>query len=122
VGRWLLVRWFVLTVAIALTAAVFPGVTIDGGLAAALGIAAVFAVADALLGAVLRLLALPFLALAFGLLALVVNASLLLLTAAVLDSFDVDGFVTAMAAGIVVTATAGGVELVASEVRAARAD
>ena len=100
---WFLTKWLVLAVAIALTAALFPGIEIDGGLGSLLWIAAIFGVINAVLGPIAKLLTLPLIFLTFGLFTLVINALLFLLTAAVSDRLDVDGFFTALGGAIVIS-------------------
>ncbi len=99
---------------VVLMAAVFWGVTqildtvqVIGNPDAPLGevgtflwIALIFAVVNALLGPVLRLLSLPFVLLTLGLFLLVVNAALLGLTAALTDRLTVDGFGAAVLGGL----------------------
>jgi putative membrane protein len=85
-----------------------PGVDVLGNEDAPLGvtgtflwIALLFAVVNALVGPVLRLLSLPFILLTLGLFLLLINAALLGLTAALSDRLAVDGFVTALLGGLV---------------------
>jgi putative membrane protein len=85
-----------------------PGIDVLGNEDAPLGvtgtflwIALVFAVINALVGPVLRLLSLPFILLTLGLFLLVINAALLGITAAISDRLAVDGFVTALLGGLV---------------------
>jgi putative membrane protein len=100
--KWLLARWVILAAAIAFTAWVFPGIDVDGGLFLVLEIAAVFAVLNVVLGSLLRLLTLPLIALTFGLFAIVLNAILFLVTAAIIDDFEIDGLLPAIGAAVVV--------------------
>jgi putative membrane protein len=65
-----------------------------------LWIALIFAVVNAIIGPILRLLSLPFVLLTLGLFLLVVNAALLGITAAITDRLQVDGFVTAVLGGL----------------------
>ena len=84
------------------------GVTVVGNEDAPLGvtgtflwIALIFAVVNAIVGPILRLLSLPFVLLTLGLFLLVINAALLGITAAVTDRLTVDGFVAAVLGGLV---------------------
>ena len=97
------ISWIVLAAAIAITAWLLPGVTIHGGLGSVLWIAVIFALVNALLGPILKLLAAPAIILTLGLFALVVNALLFQITAWISDSLDVDGFLTAILAAIIVS-------------------
>ena len=65
-----------------------------------LWIALIFAVVNAVVGPVLRLLSLPFVLLTLGLFLLVVNAALLGITAALTDRLQVDGLGTAVLGGL----------------------
>ncbi|RBY80961.1 phage holin family protein [Geodermatophilus sp. TF02-6] len=65
-----------------------------------LWIALIFAVVNAVVGPVLRLLSLPFVLLTLGLFLLVVNAALLGITAAITDRLQVAGFGTAVLGGL----------------------
>jgi putative membrane protein len=101
--RRLLISWAVLAGAIAITAGVLPGVDVHGGFLTYLWIAVVFALVNALLGRVLRLLTAPLIVLTLGLFALVVNALLFLVTSWISDSLHVDGFLTALAAALIIS-------------------
>jgi putative membrane protein len=65
-----------------------------------LWIALLFAVVNAIIGPILRLLSLPFVLLTLGLFLLVVNAALLGITAAISDRLQVDGFGAAILGGL----------------------
>src|SRR6195952_2803103 len=67
-----------------------------------LWVALLFAVVNAIVGPVIRLLSLPFVVLTLGLFVLVINAALLGLTAALSDRFSVDGFVPAVLGGLLI--------------------
>ena len=84
-----------------------PGVEVIGNPKAPLGvfgtflwIALIFAVVNAIVGPILRLLSLPFVLLTLGLFLLVVNAALLGITAALTDRLQVDGFGSAVVGGL----------------------
>src|SRR3712207_7491505 len=65
-----------------------------------LWIALIFALVNAIVGPVLRLLSFPFVLVTLGLFLLVVNAALLGITAAVTDRLQVDGFGAAVLGGL----------------------
>jgi len=65
-----------------------------------LWIALLFALVNAIVGPVLRLLSLPFVLLTLGLFLLLVNAALLAITAALSDRLQVFGFGTAVLGGL----------------------
>jgi len=101
--RYLVIAWLILAAAIAVTAALVPSVEIDGGVFPLLGVALLFAVVNALIGPVLRLISLPLTVATFGLFALVVNGALLALTAGLSDALDVGGFFNAMVAAVLIS-------------------
>src|SRR5262249_22758688 len=101
--RRLLVSWALSAVAVALTAALLPGITIDGGIGAFLLIALVWGLVNGLLGPIARLVSLPLTLMSFGLFAFVVNGVLFALTAWVVDSLNVDNFLWAILGALVLT-------------------
>jgi putative membrane protein len=87
---------------------IVPGVQVIGNAAAPLGvfgtflwIALIFAVVNAIVGPILRLLSLPFVILTLGLFLLVINAALLGITAALTDRLQVAGLGAAVVGGLV---------------------
>ena len=101
--RKFLWTWLAIAIAIGLTAWLLPGVDVNGGFFALLGIAAVFGLVNAVIGRILKLLTLPLTLMTLGLFSLVINALMLLLTAWWLDRLDVDGFLTALAATLLIS-------------------
>jgi len=86
---------------------VLSGVDVIGNAHAPLGkvgtflwIALIFAVVNAIVGPILRLLSLPFVLLTLGLFLLVINAALLGITAALTDRLQVDGVAAALLGGL----------------------
>jgi putative membrane protein len=67
-----------------------------------LWVALLFALVNAIVGPIVRLLSLPFVVLTLGLFLLVVNAALLGITAALSDRFTVDGFWPAIVGGFLI--------------------
>jgi len=96
-------HWVVVAAAIALTAALMPGVEIDGGLASVLWIAVLFGLVNTLVGPIVKLLSIPLIAITLGLFLVIINAGLLALTAWISDSLSVDGFLTAIVASLVIS-------------------
>jgi putative membrane protein len=90
--RRFIISWFLLAAAVALTAALLPGIHVDGGFGAFLLIALVWGLVNGLLGPIARFLSLPLTLMTFGLFALVVNGALFAVTAWVADSLSVDNF------------------------------
>ncbi|RZS89649.1 putative membrane protein [Motilibacter rhizosphaerae] len=112
----LLVRWLVLAVAIWLATALIPGIEVRGGAGTYLWVALLFGLVNAVVGPVLRLLALPFTVLTLGLFALVVNAALLGITARLTEHLDVSGFWSAVAAAVVISLASAAMDRVVREV------
>jgi putative membrane protein len=86
---------------------VLPGIEVVGNPNAPLGvfgtflwIALIFALVNAIVGPILRLLSLPFVLLTLGLFLLVVNAALLGLTALLTDRLQVNGIGSAVIGGL----------------------
>ncbi len=100
--RFLLI-WLTLAVAIGLTAWLLPGVEINGGFGSLLLISAAFGLVNAVIGSIMRLLTMPLTIMTLGLFALVVNALMLLITDWILDRLDVDGFLTALLATLLIS-------------------
>jgi putative membrane protein len=98
----LIVSWFVLAAAIALTAAIVPSVDVQGGFFTLLWVALLFGLVNALIGPLLRLISLPLTLMTFGLFALVINAVLLMLTAGLSDDLSVGGFFPAVLAAFLI--------------------
>lgn len=99
----ILIRLVVLAVAIWLTTWILPGVDVNGGVLTYLWVALLFGLVNAFIGPVLRFVALPFTIVTLGLFALVVNAALLGITAALTDRLEVDGFWVAVLAALLIS-------------------
>ncbi len=112
----LLLVWFVVAVAIAITAAIVPSVEIDGGFFALLGVAVLFGLVNALIGPLLRLISLPLTLMTFGLFALVINGALLALTAGLSDALEVGGFLGVIVAAVLISILTSVLYLVAAKV------
>ena len=98
-----LLVWLAVAVAIGLTAWLLPGVEINGGFGSLLVISAVFGFVNAIIGTIVKLLTLPLTVMTLGLFALVVNALMLLITDWWVDRLDVDGFLTALLATVLIS-------------------
>jgi putative membrane protein len=101
-------RVVVLAVIIYLVTRLVSGISVDAVGTSAdragtyLWVALLFAVVNAVVGPVIRLLSLPFVLLTLGLFLLVINAALLGITAAISARFSVDGFWSAIAGGFLI--------------------
>ncbi|MGH3451171.1 MAG: phage holin family protein [Haloechinothrix sp.] len=102
----LILGWLVLTITVAATVAIVPGLDVDWSPGIYWVIAAVLALVNVTLGVILRLLAFPLLVLTLGVFSLVLNAILLLVTDWLMDSLEVDGFPAALGGSIVITLVA----------------
>lgn len=102
-----LLRLLVNAAALWVAVRLVPGVAYQGGPLGLLGVALLFGIVNAVIGPVLRLLALPVVVLTLGLFTLVVNAALLALTSALARTlgiaFHVSGFWAAVLGALVVS-------------------
>src|ERR1700724_1380298 len=101
-----LIRLFVNAAALWVATRIVPGVTYSGDVLPFLAVALVFGIVNAVLGPVVKLLALPPLILTLGIFALVVNGLMLWLTSALSETlglgFHVSGFWAALFGSLVV--------------------
>jgi putative membrane protein len=98
-----LIRWGMLGVSLWIAVQLVSGLEITGGFGQYALIAAIFGLVNAVLGTVVKILTFPLMILTLGLFSLVVNAGMLALTAALVDSFQVDNFGSALLGGIVIS-------------------
>jgi putative membrane protein len=101
--RNFLIRLIINSIALAVAATYVEGIHLTGGPLDLVGVAFVFGLVNALVKPVVFFFSLPFLFLSLGLLAFVLNGVLLLLTAALVENFSVDGFVTAIIGSLVIS-------------------
>ncbi|MHB8708586.1 MAG: phage holin family protein [Desulfuromonadales bacterium] len=95
-----LLQWLVSGLAIIITAYLLPGVRVTGFFAA-LVTALILGLINAFIRPVLILLTLPLNILTLGLFTLVINALLIMLAAAIIPGFSVQGFWWALLFGLV---------------------
>ena len=86
-----LINWFLYALAIGITAYILPGVHLNG-IFAALVTAAILGLVNGILRPVLFIFTLPLTILTLGLFTFVLNALMVLLAAAIVQGFNVDGF------------------------------
>lgn len=104
-----LIRLVVNVVAIAATAALLPGITIDSSnyIVTLIVVAIIFGVVNAVIKPILAVLTCPLYILTLGLFTFVMNALMLLLTSGISDrigiGFHVDGFWTALVGAIIIS-------------------
>ena len=97
-----LLRWFVLSIAVWIAAVIVPGIRYDDWksiLAAAL----VLGVLNTFVKPVLRILSFPFIVVTLGFFLLVINAILLMLTAWLVSGLHVAGFWSAVFGSLVIS-------------------
>jgi putative membrane protein len=87
----ILLNWFVMTIAILISAYILPGITI-GSLTAAVVTALVLGLINAIVRPILIVLTLPLSIITFGLFTFILNALLVLLTSSIVPGFHVNGF------------------------------
>ena len=92
----LIIRLFVNAVALWVAARLVSGIELSGEFGPVLLVAAVFGLVNALLRPLVMLLSIPFVILTLGLFTLVINALMLMLTAALVGSLSVRGFLAAL--------------------------
>ena len=102
----LFVRWFLLTFSVWLADIVVSGIDISGGIWSHLWVAALFGLANAIVGNFIRLVAFPALILTLGAFTIVVNAWMLMLVGNLSDSLDVTGFWPACFGGLIISVVA----------------
>ena len=110
--KYLILRWLILAIAIAVTAMFFPGVTVHGTgsgyLINLIVIAAVFGLVNAIVRPIVTLLTCPLVVLTLGLFTLIINAMMLSLTDWLLPNIlTVDGFWTTFFASLVISIISG---------------
>ena len=99
----LLIRWGALAASFWVATALIPGIEVLGGFTTYLWVALLFGLINSILGGLVKLLTLPAVILTFGLFLIVVNASMLLLTARWSEKLNVTNFWSAILASIVIS-------------------
>ena len=106
----MIINWIISTIAVAIAAYILPGVVISG-LVPALVTALVIGIVNAFLRPLLIILTLPLTVLSLGLFALVINSGLILLAAAIVPGFSVDGFWWALIFSLVLSLVTMGMQV-----------
>jgi len=103
----LLLRLLINAVALYIAARIVPGIELGSNVLVVLGVALIFGLVNAIIRPILKLLTCPFIILTLGLLTLVINAAMLLLTSALSQAVGLDfvvrGFWPAFWGGLVVS-------------------
>ncbi|NBR76866.1 MAG: phage holin family protein [Actinobacteria bacterium] len=92
-----------LTFSVWLADLVVSGIDIGSGFWSHLWVAALFGLANALIGNLIRLVAFPALLLTLGAFSIVVNAWMLMLVANLSESLNVTGFWSALLGGLIIS-------------------
>ena len=96
----LFISWIVSALAIAITAYLLPGISVDG-VVSVLVLAVVLGAINTFIRPVLLILTLPLSIMTLGIFALVLNTLLIMLAAAIVPGVSVAGFFSALLFGIV---------------------
>lgn len=88
----LLIRWALLAVAFAITSWLLSGMEVSGGVWGYIWVSALFGIANAILGTILRIITFPLTLLTLGLFSLVVTAIMLSITDALSSHLTIDEF------------------------------
>lgn len=110
--KFLILRWLILAIAIALTAWLMPGMAISGAggqyVVNLLIVSVVFGLINAIIRPIVMILTCPLVILTLGLFTLVINALMLSLTDWLLPSIlTVDGFWTTFFAALIISIISG---------------
>jgi len=100
--KGILIRWFILTLAILLSAYIIDGIIVTGFFPA-LFAAAVLGILNAFFRPVLLILTLPVNIVTLGLFTFVINALLLKMASGVISGFDIHGFWAAVLGALVIS-------------------
>jgi putative membrane protein len=117
--RNFIIRLVINAIALYITASILPGIHIgDNSAGTLLLVALVFGIINAIVKPIVKLLTCPMVILTLGLFSLVINALMLLLTAAIVGDarFQIDGFWTAFLGGIVMAIVSMIIEWVLAQI------
>jgi putative membrane protein len=99
----LLIRLFINAIALWIAATVVPGIQLSNDFGEVLLVALAFGVVNAFVRPIVMFLAFPFIVLTLGLLSLVINAGMLMLTDAFTSGLAVGGFRAAFFGALVIS-------------------
>ena len=116
-----LLNWLIMAAAVWAATALVPGIEVSGGVLTYLSISVLFGLVNAFLGPVARQVVLSLTWRMLGLSALILNAILLLVTAALLENLAIDGLGRAIAGALVIAIVTTVLELVLRPVASATA-
>lgn len=118
----LLLRWAVNAIALWAAIEIVPGIEHTGTWGSLLLIALIFGLANALVRPFLTFLTCPLIILTLGLFVLVINASMLGLTAWLVPSLTVDGFWPAFWGAIIISLVSSFINLLIKDERESKKD
>ena len=99
----IIIRLLINAAALWVAAYLIDGIGLEGDALSILIVAAIFGLVNAFIKPIVKLLSLPVRIITLGLFAIVINAAMLGLTAAVSDALTVDGFVSALLGALVIS-------------------
>ena len=108
---YLLIQWLILTLIVLFTAWILPGITVSS-IPTAMVVALVIGMINVSIKPVLNWITLPFNVVTFGILALVINALLLMFTAYLVPGLSINGFWSAFFASIIISLLGLGVSYI----------
>ena len=108
---YLLIQWLILTLIVLFTAWILPGITVSS-IPTAMVAALVIGMINVYIKPVLNWITLPFNVVTFGILALVINALLLMFTAYLVPGLSINGFWSAFFASIIISLLGLGVSYI----------
>ena len=108
---YLLIQWLILTLIVLFTAWILPGITVSS-IPSAMVAAVVIGMINVSIKPVLNWITLPFNVVTFGILALVINALLLLFTAYLVPGFNINGFWSAFFGSIIISLLSLGISYI----------
>ena len=100
----LLIRWLISAASLLIVAYFVPGIRVDGFITALVA-AVVIGLVNGTIGALIKLFTFPIRWLTLGVLSLVINAVMLMLSAHFVNGFYVSGFVAAFIGSILLSVT-----------------
>jgi putative membrane protein len=96
----ILINILLSALAVAITAYLIPGVTIDGYMTAIV-VAVVLAIVNSTIGPLLKIITLPLNILTLGMISLIINVLMVLLVARLVPGFSISGFWIALVFAVV---------------------
>ena len=99
----LFIRWVINAFALWAAAALVSGIELSGGWVSIFIVAAIFGIINTILKPIVKLFSIPFIILTLGLFTLIINATMLGLTAYLTDALQVDGFWSAVLGSIIIS-------------------